>query len=75
MMVPGMEGKEEVCGERVCSESEKAKRLGVVSSLRFWEKGPLSVLALKSVVMGGFTLQGELGLLSRIVSEKGESRL
>ena len=31
--MPGMEGKEEVCGERVCSESEKAKRVGVVSSL------------------------------------------
>ena len=28
-----MEGKEEVCGERVGSESEKAKRLGVVNSL------------------------------------------
>lgn len=31
--MPGMEGKEEVCGERVGSESEKAKRLGVVNSL------------------------------------------
>lgn len=41
MMVPGMEGKEG--GKwwgKVGSESEKAKRLGVVNSLTvFWEKG------------------------------------
>lgn len=33
MMVPGMEGKEEVCGERGAMSLEKAKKLGMVNSL------------------------------------------
>ena len=38
-------------------------------------EGCPSYLSTEVMVMEGFTLQGELGLLGRIISEKGESML
>lgn len=74
MMVPGMEGKEEVCGERRAMSLESQEAKCEFSDFDFGRSVP-SYLSTEVMVMEGFTLQGELGLSGRIISEKGESVL